>query len=136
MCSKIDIYVGIGLLDLKAAVMVERGSTLCPPPYAASSPSEMYSQNTDMNCAIGLMALRKVLMVERVGLLHILLNCIHKYTNIYNGIGLLAFKGVIVVERVGLFYIHLYFHLHPFLNCVHNDIGLLALKGIDVVQGV
>ena len=48
--------------------------------------------------AIGLRALKALLVVDR-GSLHIhLLNCVPKYTDIYNSIVLLVLKGVVMVE--------------------------------------
>ena len=49
--------------------------------------------------------------------LHLLLDCVHKYTDIYNDIGLLALKSVMVVER-DLLHIHL--HIQLLLNCIHK----------------
>ena len=56
--------------------------------------------NTDIYNDIDLLALKMVVVVEKVGLIHIhlLLNCVHKYTNIYDGIGFLVLEGVAVVE--------------------------------------
>ena len=80
-------------------------------------------------------------MVEEVCLLHIyvhlLLNCVHKYTDIYDSIGLLSLKGIVAVDR-GLLHVHL--HIHLLLNCDHiytdiyNNIGLLVLKGQVVAE--
>ena len=80
------------------------------------------------------------MLFEMEGLLHIhlLWNCVHKYTDINDGIDLLILKWEVVFEIWDLLHTHL--HVHLLLNCVHkytdihDGIGLLVLKGIVLVE--
>ena len=64
----------------------ESGSTTYPSP----SPFACAHKYTDICDAIGLLALKCTVVVERLGLLHIhfLMDCVHKCMDIYDGIGL------------------------------------------------
>ena len=61
------------------------------------------------------------------------MNCVHKYTGIYDGIDLFAFKGVLLFQSE-------VYSIHLLLSGVHkyfdnyDSIGLLALKGVVVFQ--
>ena len=72
------------------------------------------------------------------GLLHIhhLLNCVSKYTYIYDVIGSLALKGAVVVERGVYPYpsptsSKLFSQIHTY---IYDGIGFLVLKGVVVVE--
>ena len=79
------------------------------------------------------------MVIERWGLLHIhlfinlyfLLNCVHKYTVMYDSIDLLVPKGTVVVKRE----IYPYPAPSEFINTnIYDGIGSLALKGVVVVN--
>ena len=67
--------------------------------------------------------------------LHLVLNYIHKYTDIYDSILLLGLKRVVAVERGSTPYPSPDPFLHLLLNCVHKytniyySIGVLAFSG-------
>ena len=79
-------------------------------PYPFPSLSEFVFIHTDIYNALGLFGPKGVVMDENVGLLHLhlLLNCVHKYTDIYEAIDLLVLQGLLVVERGSPSYSSLY----------------------------
>ena len=88
-----DIYYGICLLTLQGLVAIHGI-------YSISISSELCSQIQTFMMTHICWPLWGVVVAEKGVRLHIhlLLNCVHKYTDINDAIHLLALKGVVVVE--------------------------------------
>ena len=56
--------------------------------------------NTDLYGDVGLSGLEGVVDIERVGVLHLHVNCVHSYIDMYGAIGLLVLKGIVDVDRM------------------------------------
>ena len=65
---------------------------------------------------------------------NILLNCVYKYTDIYDGIDVLALKGDSCVYDGGLLCTHLLKNCVQKYMDIYDCIGMLACNGIMVLQ--
>ena len=70
--------------------------------------------------------------------IHLLMTCVNKYTDIYDGIGLLAFTGLVVADR--WVYSIIILHIHILMNGVliytdiYGEISLFSHNGVVVIE--